>query len=217
MDTAGADYIRSPSSRVTEEEWMEKKTALLERLSKDKGALKNDRENLARERGRLISEVERLEEENHLMAKSVKEFELQLSKRRRISQSLYKRSDDIRMELVEFLAREHNLLSEIELFESEKSRLSDTYSEVSERLRTNISALENTVNDIDFMKGEVRALMEKMEMLEGKVPMKFKDMDNLDEKINGSIKALRGLYSRMQRAKRDVKISYYKKKKTTRE
>jgi chromosome segregation ATPase len=213
MDTAGVDYSRSPSSRVSEEEWMEKKKALLDRLSKEKGDQKTDRENLSRERERLISEVERLEEENHLMAKSVKDFELQLSKRRGICQDLYKSSDELKLELVEFLAREHNILNEIELLELEKARLSEVYSEVSGRLRTNIAELENTVNDIDFMKGEVGALMEKMEMIEGEVPVKFKDVDNLDEKIIGSIKALKGLYSRMESAKKDVKISYYEKKK----
>jgi chromosome segregation ATPase len=206
---------RHPSSKVTEEEWLEKKDALLKRLTRHRRTLKAEKEDLTRERERLISGIEGLEEENHLMAKSVKDFELQLSKKRRVCQTLYKRSDELKEEQARSLAREHNLLNEIELYDSEKAKLSDMYSEVSERLRTNVSALESAINDIGFMKGEVRALMEKMEMLEGEVPMKFKDVDNLDEKISASIKALRGLYNRMQGTERDVKISYYKKKKRT--
>jgi chromosome segregation ATPase len=217
MKTPSEDNTGRLSSKMTEEEWLEKKEALLKRISRDRNALKVEKEDLTRERERLVVGIEGLEEENHLMAKSVKDFELQLSKKRRVCQSLYKRSDDLKEELARSLGREHNLLNEIELYESEKARLSDIYSEVSERLRTNVSALESTVNDIGFMKGEVRALMEKMEMLEGKVPMKFKDVDNLDEKISASIKALRGLYNRMEGTERDVKISYYKKKKRTRE
>ena len=213
MKTPSEDNTGSTSSKVTEEEWLEKKDALLKRLTRPRRTLKAEKEDLTRER--LISRNEGLEEENHLMAKSVKDFELQLSKKRRACQTLYKRSDDLKEELARSLAREHNLLNEIELYESERARVSDIYSEVSERVGTNVSTLEGIVNDIGFMKGEVRALMEKMEMLEGEVPMKFKDVDNLDEKISASIKALRGLYNRMQGTERDVKISYYKKKKRT--
>ena len=215
MKTPSEDNTGSTSSKVTEEEWLEKKDALLKRLTRPRRTLKAEKEDLTRER--LISRNEGLEEENHLMAKSVKDFELQLSKKRKACQTLYKRSDDLKEELARSLAREHNLLNEIELYESERARVSDIYSEVSERVGTNVSTLEGIVNDIGFMKGEVRALMEKMEMLEGEVPMKFKDVDNLDEKISASIKALRGLYNRMQGTQRDVKISYYKKKKRTRE
>ena len=217
MKTPKEGNTGRPFSNVTEEEWLKKKDALLKRLSRHRRTLRVEKEDLTGERERLIVGIEGLEEENHLMAKSVKDFELQLSKKRRVCQTHYKRSDDLKEELARSLAREHNLLSEIELYESEKARVFDIYSEVSERLGTNVSALESTVNDIGFMKGEVRALMEKMEMLESEVPMKFRDVDNLDEKLSASIKALRGLYNRMHGTERDVKISYYKKKKRTRE
>ena len=54
-----------------------------------------------------------------------------------------------------------------------------------------------------------------MEMLEGEVPIKFKDVDNLDEKLIGSTMALRRLYDSMQGAERNLKMNYYKKKKGT--
>lgn len=197
---------------IDEGEWLKRKHALLERLSKEKSTRKTDRENLAKERQRLIPEIDRLEEENHIMAKSVKDFELQLVKRREICQSLYEKSDGVKENLVQALAGKNNLLHEIELCESEKAVLSETYSEISEKLMKNVSSLENTVNDIGFMKGEVQVLIKKMEVLEGEVPVKSKDMLNVDEKVMGAIKALKGLYNRMQAAERGVKVSYYKNK-----
>ena len=216
MKTSGEDIPGRTSSEITEGEWLGKKQAILKRISRDKGLPKVDRDNLTGEKERLLAEVGKLEEENHIMAKSVKDFELQLAKRRRIYQTLFKRSDELKGKFVRFLAREHNLMNEIELYESEKAVISDTYSEVSEKLRNNVSSLECTVKDIGFMKGEVQMLIEKMEILEGEIPVKSKDMYNLDEKVMGAIKALKRLYNRMQAAERDVKVSYYKRK-TTRE
>ena len=216
MKTSGEDIPGRPSSEMTEGEWLGKKQAILKRISRDKGLPKVDRDNLTGEKERLLAEVGKLEEENHIMAKSAKDFELQLAKRRRIYQTLFKRSDELKGKFVRFLAREHNLMNEIELCESEKAVISDTYSEVSEKLRNNVSSLECTVKDIGFMKGEVQMLIEKMEILEGEIPVKSKDMYNLDEKVMGAIKALKRLYNRMQAAERDVKVSYYKRK-TTRE
>ena len=216
MKTSGEDIPGRPFSEMTEGEWLGKKQAILKRISRGRGRPKVERENLTGEKERLIAEVGRLEEENHIMAKSVKDFELQLSKRRRIYQTLLKRSDELKRSFVRSLAREHNLLNEIELCESEKALISDNYSGISEKLRKNVSSLESTVNDIGFMKGEVQILIEKMEILEGEIPVKSKEMRNLDEKVMGAIKALKRLYNRMQAAERDVKVSYYKRK-TTRE
>jgi chromosome segregation ATPase len=213
MNTAGDDYDRSPSSGVGEEEWTEKKEALLRGISEGRSALKIDRESLTREKEKLVSDVERLEDENHLMARSVKDFQLQLSEKRSKSQMLFTRSDALKKKLVGLLARERSLQNEIQFYESEKARLSDTHLQVSERLRTNISALDTIVKDIDFMKGEMGTLINKMGMLEREVPVKVSDVDNVDEKITGALKVLKDLYSRMQGVERKVKTNYYKKKK----
>jgi chromosome segregation ATPase len=213
MNTAGDDYDRSPSSGVGEEEWTEKKESLLRGISEGRSALKIDRESLTREKEKLVSDVERLEDENHLMARSVKDFQLQLSEKRSKSQMLFTRSDALKKKLVGLLARERSLQNEIQFYESEKARLSDTHLQVSERLRTNISALDTIVKDIDFMKGEMGTLINKMGMLEREVPVKVSDVDNVDEKITGALKVLKDLYSRMQGVERKVKTNYYKKKK----
>jgi chromosome segregation ATPase len=213
MNTAGDDFDRSPSSGVGEEEWTEKKEALLRGISEGRSALKIDRQSLTREKEKLVSDVERLEDENHLMARSVKDFQLQLSEKRSKSQMLFNRSDALKKKLVRLLARERSLQNEIQFYESEKAKLSDTHLQVSERLRTNISALDTIVKDIDFMKGEMGTLINKMGMLEREVPVKVSDVDNVDEKITGAMKVLKDLYSRMQGVERKVKTNYYKKKK----
>ena len=213
MNRPGEDTIGPSPSKVSGERWLEKKQALLQRIARDGSPLKIDRANLTGERERLHSQVERLEEENHMMTNSVKDFELQFSKKRRMYQDLFKRSDELKDKLMGFLSREQNLLHEIELCESEKAELSDVFAEVSENLRGNISTLESTVNKIGFMKGEVHALMEKMKILEDEVPLKFRDVDTLDKKIIGLIQALRDLHARTQGAQRNVKMRYYKNKK----
>lgn len=217
MKTPKEGNTGRPFSKVTEEGWPEKRKALMKRLSRDRSRLKLDKENLTAERKRLATEVESLEEENHAIAKRAKDLQIELLKKRTTAKESFESSDESNKRLVGPLARERGLLNEIGFFETEKARLSGTYLEVSGRLGANVSELDRTLRDIGFMNGEVRALMEKMEMLEGEVPMKFKDVDNLDEKISASIKALRSLYNRMQGTERDVKISYYKNKKGTRE
>ncbi len=217
MNTAGDDYDGSPSSGVGEEEWTEKKEALLRGISEGRSALKIDRESLVREKEKVVSDVERLEDENHLMARSLRDFHLQLSEKRRKSQMLLNRSDALKKKLVGLLTRERSLQNEIQFYELEKTKLFDTHLQVSERLRTNISALDTIVKDIDFMKGEMATLINKMGMLEREVPVKISDVHNLDEQITGAIKVLKDLYTRMQGVETKVKTNYYKKKKTTME
>lgn len=213
MNSTGDDHVRSPSSGETKEEWPEKKEALLRGDSEGRSALKIDRENLTREKEKLISDVERLEEENNLMARSVRDFRLQLSEKRKRSHMLLNRSDSLKKKLVKLLGRERSLQNEIQFYESEKAKLSDRFLKASEGLRTKISGLDSIVKDIDFMKGETGALIGKMGMLEREVPVKVSDVNNLNEKIVGALKVLKDLYSRMQSVEKKVKIDYYKNKK----
>lgn len=197
---------------VTEEDRTEKKEGLLRGISKGRSALKMDRESLAREKERVVSEVERLEEENNLMAGRARDFQLQLSEKRRKSWMLLNRSDALKKKLVRLLARERSLQNEIQFYESEKAELSDRFLKASEGLRTKISALDTIVKDIDFMKGEMGTLAGKMGMLERQAPVKVGDVDNLNEKIAGAVEVLKDLYSRMQGVEKKVKINYYKNK-----
>lgn len=212
MKTPREGNTGRPFSKVTEEGWPEKRKALMKRLSRDRSRLKLDKENLTAERKRLATEVESLEEENHAIAKRAKDLQIELLKKRTTAKESFERSDESNKRLVGPLARERGLLNEIGFFETEKARLSGTYLEVSGRLGANVSELDRTLRDIGFMNGEVRALMEKMEMLEGEVPMKFRDVDSLDDKIKRTSNALMGCYNSMRRVEITVKENYYKKK-----
>ncbi len=212
MKTPREGNTGRPFSKVTEEGWPEKRKALMKRLSRDRSRLKLDKENLTAERKRLATEVESLEEENHAIAKRAKDLQIELLKKRTTAKESFESSDESNKRLVGPLARERGLLNEIGFFETEKTRLSGTYLEVSGRLGANVSELDRTLKDIGFMNGEVRALMEKMEMLEGEVPMKFRDVDSLDDKIKRTLNALMGCYNSMRRVEITVKENYYKKK-----
>jgi len=212
MKTPREGNTGRPFSKVTEEGWPEKRKVLMKRLSRDRSRLKLDKENLTAERKRLATEVESLEEENHAIAKRAKDLQIELLKKRTTAKESFESSDESNKRLVGPLARERGLLNEIGFFETEKARLSGTYLEVSGRLGANVSELDRTLRDIGFMNGEVRALMEKMEMLEGEVPMKFRDVDSLDDKIKRTLNALMGCYNSMRRVEITVKENYYKKK-----
>ncbi len=62
MNNPGNDVSQSLPSGVTEEEWVERKQAILNVFSKGRSSQRTDRENLSREKERVKAEVERLEE-----------------------------------------------------------------------------------------------------------------------------------------------------------
>ena len=84
MKKVNTDHSSSPAPIPGEERWMKKRKALMERLATGMSAPKIDREDLAKKKKECLLHVEGLEEENHKMAKSVKEFELQTSKKTEI-------------------------------------------------------------------------------------------------------------------------------------
>lgn len=202
-----------PYSEVPEERWPKKKNALLERLSKDTSAVKLDKKNLIAERNRLATEVERLEEENNTVAKQLRDLQSELLKKRTAVKEVFEKSDALKRKLIGLLAKKRGFLNEIEFYETEKVSLSETYLKISESLSNNVSTLNSTLKNLDFMKGEVKALMGKMAMLEGEIPVKKRDRGNLDEKIERTLNSLNEFYNRMQRVERTIKENYYIKNK----
>lgn len=155
-------------------------------------------------------EIESLEEENFFLVKEWKELESELKEKRSTVRAIYKKSDETQRKLAGVTARERDLSNEIEFLKSERARMSEKYSYISEELESNISALDSTVRNISFFKGEMAALVEKMDSLEEEVPSKARDVDHLDKKLDGTMKAVRDLYDRMQRVERKAKVIYYK-------
>lgn len=217
MKRMNADQPSGPPSMPVEERWIEKRKSLLERLTTGRSAPNIDRKDLSRKREALLLKVEGLEEENHKLARSAKEFELQLSKKTRIYRTKLNRGDDLKKKQVRLSTREHSLLNEMELYESEQVRLTGIYTETSEKLRENIASLKQIIDRIGFTKGEVRTLTGKMAMMEGDIPVKSNEVDNMDETIKKSIRALRGFGNRMQRIERDLIVNYYERKQHARE
>ena len=52
--------------------------------------------------------------------------------------------------------------------------------------------------------------------MEGDIPVKSRELDNMDETIKTSIRALGGFVNRARSIERDLKINYYEKKEQSR-
>jgi len=176
-----------------------------------RGVLKIDTANLSTEGTKLMAEVKRLEEENHSLARRLKDLQQKVYEKRRIAKTTSKTSDELKETLARLISEEKTLQNENRFLRSEKAKLVHIHNDVSKRLGADMSALEGTIKDIAFMKGEIGTLIEKKGMLEAEIPLKFRDADNLGEKITGTLKAMNDLHDRMKAVERNVKLIYYKK------
>ncbi|MBW2062396.1 MAG: hypothetical protein JRI95_12680 [Deltaproteobacteria bacterium] len=164
------------------------------------------------ERKTLLLEVEGLEQENKALADQLKDLEVRLFEKKKEANILAEGTEGVKETLMRFTSEENNLLHERKFLESEKEKLVGIYDGVSERYDTNMSVLEGMIKDTGFMKGEIGALIMKVGMLEGEIPLKFRDADNLDKKIKGTfIRALNDLQERVHAVERKAKVLYYKK------
>jgi chromosome segregation ATPase len=179
-------------------------------------SVKNLQANIALEMDRISSEIKMLEESNHFMANTIKDLQVRLAHKKNQCQKEFKQSDSLKMKLVRIQTSEQSLLNELEFFESEKLRSEECLNSVTQSLEANISALDSSVKDIGFMKGETGVLIEKMSMLEKEIPEKNIDMENLDGIVSGTIRALESLYERMRLIETNVKKNYYTNKKNYR-
>ncbi len=207
-----SEHVQSRSSQVTEKSWIEKKNVLKERLSIDRGALKIDRASLGTEGKRFLAEVERLQGERHSLARDLQDLHQQLHEKREIARKTSERLDGLEKNIERLASEEKSLQNENGFLESERSKLTQTYNDVSKRLSINMSALQATMHHIAFMKGEMATLIEKKATFRDKLAVKLRDSGNLDEKIAGTSKELSDLYNRMKAVEKNVKLSYYGKR-----
>lgn len=206
------DAAAAPSPKANEVGWLQRKHDLLQSLAESGRGSEVDGENLDGQMQQLAEKVESLEKERHLLAKQVKDLQDSLGEKKLAAHETAEKSDETKKNLVRSLASRRGLLNEIDFFEKEKSRLLNFYGVASEQLQNNVADLDRTLQDIRFFKGEAQALMDKLGMLEGEVPVKYRDMDNLDERIKRASEALQNFYGRMQRAEKSMKETYYKSK-----
>jgi len=200
------------SMKENELAWLEKKKAVMQRLSGDKAAPSVNRQDVLSEKKRLAAEVEGLEEEKHLLLRRTKGVETELPRARAKAKELIARCEKQKKGLIRSLARKRGFLNEIQFFENEKESLSKTYVSISQNLEANVVALSKILADIDLSKGEVGVLREEIGMLEGEVSVKFREMDHLNEKVNRGFNELEKLRDKMQGAKRSMNKNYYNMK-----
>lgn len=160
---------------------------------------------------KLINAVKKLEDKSSSMLESIEELQQQLSEREEEARIISKRVALYKKTLVKFLAKENYALNEIRFLEEEKTKRAERYLELSRLRETNISLLGDKIKDIEFMKGEVEALMDKMSLLEVEVPLRFQDQDHLGEKLIRSLESLNDLYNKMQTVDKNFKRFYYKR------
>jgi len=174
-----------------------------------------NKSNLSTERKTLVIKLESLEQENKTLANQLENLNLRISEKRKEANMRSESSDELKKSLMDFISEENDLLHEMEFLESEKVKLVEIYDGIAERYDSNMSVLEGMIKGIEFMKGEIGALIIKMGMLEEEIPDKFRDADNLDKKITGTfIRALNDLQNRLNAVERKAKVLYYKKENT---
>nr|ASQ41171.1 magnetosome protein Mad24 [Candidatus Magnetananas rongchenensis] len=199
------------SISLTETEWIRKKNEMLK--SSENDTLKMDKKSLINEKKQLIADIECLESTNHSMARQIKSLQFDLEKNRKRASVLFDKSDETKRDLEKHLAVERGLLSELEFYEAEKSKLSNRYIQVMGNLDTHMESLDNTVSYIDFVRGEIVAIRDKMDFLEDDVPDAYKQVDDIDDLIDQTVDSLTNLYDKAYHAEKNIKINYYKTKK----
>ncbi|MBF0516340.1 MAG: hypothetical protein HQK97_04350 [Nitrospirae bacterium] len=187
------------------------RSSMIERMQDNKEELRVRRDRLLAEKRGLESEIETLEVDNNKLERQLKELELQLYDKNKKIKKLAETVSDQRRALLKPIADESGLLAEIDFLEQEKAVLVDAYNRQSEELGSHISNLGHTILGIDFTKGEIAALKNKVMMIEYEVPQKFDELDYLIEKIEWTSKALVNLFGAMKTVEKTTKLSYYKK------
>jgi chromosome segregation ATPase len=205
------DHTQDNYSGMTETIWVKNKKAILRKLAENKDSLRNYREKLQAEKKELAEETERLEQENYSLLGQVKDLEMQHLEKSSTMQKLNSQLHASKKKLVKPLTEESGYLSEIKFLESEKASLFERHDEASETLNNNMAALGSTIMEIEFIKGEIGILMNKIGMIEDEIPEIFGEIDDLDEKITWASKTLTDLYNRMKTVEKDAKILYYEK------
>ncbi|MBF0321182.1 MAG: hypothetical protein HQL01_15420 [Nitrospirae bacterium] len=205
------DELEKTIETAPEAAWDVVKSSVIERGQENKEELRAYRDRLLSEKNTLYREVEAIEVENNKIERQTKELEIQLMDKHKKLKKLAETVADQKRALLRPIADESGLLAEIDFLESEKAGLIDTYNRISEELSDHISNLGNTILGIDFTKGEITTLKNKVTIIEYDVPHKFDDLDYLVEKIEWTSKALVNLYGAMKAVEKNTKLSYYNK------
>lgn len=180
-------------------------------IAKSVEDLRNYRENLLSEKEFLQKDIDALEESNFEVLRQIKEMDLQLLQKNKLAKDLSSSLQEVKKSLIRCVTEESNLLSEIDLLETEKGRIIATYNRISLECGDNISSLGNSILKIDFIKGEIDALRSKIAMTEQEAGEEFVELDALEEKFSWASKVFTELYDSMKGLETGLKIKYYTK------
>ena len=205
------NYSEEDYSGMTEESWIKNKKAITKGLANNSTALSDLRKKLFSEKRALDNEVESLEQANFTVLRNAQDLEMQHLEKENVLKELNLQLGNAKKELLKPLTEESGYLSEIKFLNSEKERLLDAQDRTAETLNNNMAYLGNTIMEIEFVKGEIDTIMEKVSMMEKGLPDLFGEVGELDEKIMWASKALRDLHDRMKEVEKDAKKSYYER------
>ncbi|KPA14584.1 magnetosomen protein Mad24-1 [Candidatus Magnetomorum sp. HK-1] len=203
------------SATISEAEWIKKKNALLKKRS-SKSGIPMDMETLQSKKMQLIEEIAQLEEKNHGLKKVIKDTQFILPEKKRQNIEVLKKINTQKSQLNKYLATERNVVNEISFYENEQNQLDNSLKDLTNRLNSTIGSVDDTLMNIDFVKGEIKAMLAKMNLLERNIPDEYAHMDHLDDLFQQTIQSLNDLYDRAHRAEKSVKKTYYKIKKQRR-
>ncbi|MBF0209281.1 MAG: hypothetical protein HQK68_00200 [Desulfamplus sp.] len=200
----------SPASDELSSELENKKSALISNLSDDnRNLLKLSRDEMLKERDKLQSEIEALENKNHLSSRQLHDIKFAIKEKLREKVKAEQRADGQNRELLKLLTEESSLTNEIEFYNSEKADIADVLDKLTLKMESSIRAVEKSVKDIGFIKGETGALIDRIGRLETDIPEKSSHVEGLDDSIFGAVKALESLYGRMHSIEKSAKAHYY--------
>lgn len=205
------DHSEEAYSGMTEESWIKNKKAITKGLAHNSTALSDFRKKLFSETKALDNEVESLEQANFSVIRNAQDLEMQHLEKENLLQELNQQLHNSKEKLLKPLTEESGYLSEISFLNSDKESLLAAQDKTAEALNNNMNALGTTIMEIDFIKGEIHTLMDKVSMIEKGLPDLFGEVGELDEKIMWASKALRDLYDKMKKVEKDAKTSYYER------
>lgn len=169
------------------------------------------KEALLAERSALKNDIARLESANYEIERQIKELEIELLERNKVTKDLSSRLHDLKKRLITFTTEESNLNTEISLLETEKGKIITEYNKLSQECGDNLANLTNTILKIDFIKGEIESIKAKIKLTEKSASEEFSELDALQEKLSWAADAFNQLYDSMKGIEKGLKLKFYEK------
>jgi len=159
-----------------------------------------------------LSEINHLEQEYKELINQTENMKNELEIKKKEKTRLLKNFAELKGKVSSLISEEDNLIYQKKFLESEKEKLLKMLNSVSATYDENMTILEDLMKDVGFMKGEIETLQSKSKILETEIPFKFKDSENLDNRVKTSFfRAINSLEKRINDVQKKIEVIYYKK------